>query len=109
VSTTRQHLIADHQVVFDPVPRRIGYATQHRFKRIQRLVYGPIARGVASTSQPIGEAFARSVAVIDQSPVGYVATTGLVIWQSVFRGEDLARSLALTGQAWVDHMGASEP
>jgi hypothetical protein len=38
------------------------------------------------------------VALIDQSPAGYVAASGPVIGQSVFPGEALARSLALTGQ-----------
>jgi hypothetical protein len=51
-----------------------------------------LARSMASTSQPIGDAFARSVALIDQGPVSYVATTGPTIGQSVFPGEALARS-----------------
>ena len=56
-------------------------------------------------SQPISEAFVRSVALTDQSPVGFVATSGPVIGQSVFPGEALARSLALSSQAWVDYYG----
>jgi hypothetical protein len=59
---------------------------------------GDLARSLAPASQSIGEAFPRSVALIDQSPVGYVATTGPVIGQSVFPGEALARNLALTSQ-----------
>jgi hypothetical protein len=61
------------------------------------------ARSLALTSQPIGEAFARSVALIDQSPVGYVATSGPTIGQSVFPGDAVARSLALTSQAASDY------
>jgi len=62
-------------------------------------------RSVALSSQPISEAFVRSVALTDQSPVGFVATSGPVIGQSVFPGEALARSLALSSQAWVDYYG----
>jgi hypothetical protein len=38
------------------------------------------------------------VALIDQGPAGYVATSGPTIGQPVFPGETLARSLALTSQ-----------
>ena len=68
-----------------------------------------LARSLALAGQPIGEAFARSVALIDQSPVGYVATTGPTIGQSIFPGEALARRMALTGQASVDYVVADEP
>ncbi len=43
-------------------------------------------------SQPVSEAFARSVALTGQSPVGYVAASGPVIGQSIFPGEALARA-----------------
>jgi len=48
---------------------------------------GASARSVALAGQPIGEAFVRSVALIDQGPAGYVAATGPVIGQSVFPGD----------------------
>jgi hypothetical protein len=49
-------------------------------------------------SQPIGEALIRSVALTGHNPVGYVAASGPLIGQSVFPGEALARSLALSSQ-----------
>ena len=64
-----------------------------------------LARSLALSSQPISEAFVRSVALTGQNPVGYVAASGPVIGQSVFPGEALARSLALSSQALVDYYG----
>jgi hypothetical protein len=49
---------------------------------------------MALTGQPIGEAFVRGVALIDQSPLSYVSATGPTIGQSVFPGEALARRMA---------------
>jgi hypothetical protein len=57
-----------------------------------------LARSLALSSQPISEAFVRSVALTGQNPVGYVAASGPMIGQSVFPGETLARSLALSSQ-----------
>ena len=64
-----------------------------------------ISGTMALSSQPISEAFVRSVALTGHNPVGFVATSGPVIGQSVFPGEALARSLALSSQAWVDYYG----
>ena len=60
-------------------------------------------------SQPISEAFVRSVALTGQSPVGCLAASGPRIDQSVFPGEAQARRLALSSQAWVHYMVANEP
>ncbi|MEJ2733022.1 MAG: hypothetical protein P8189_05530, partial [Anaerolineae bacterium] len=68
-----------------------------------------LARSLALTGPTIGEAFVRSVALIDQGPVSYVAASGPVIGQSVFPGEAVARRMALAGQAAVDYTGANEP
>ena len=51
-----------------------------------------LARSLPLASQPIGEAFARSVALTDQSPAGYVAASGPVIGQSIFPGEAVAQA-----------------
>jgi hypothetical protein len=55
-----------------------------------------LTRSLALTYQPISDAFVRSVALIGQNPIGHVAASGPLISQSVFPGETLARSLALT-------------
>jgi hypothetical protein len=61
------------------------------------------ARSLVLAGHPVGEAFARSVALIGQSPAGYVAASGPEIGQSVFPGEALARRMALAGLAAVDY------
>jgi hypothetical protein len=62
-----------------------------------------LARSMALTGQPIGEALVRSVALT--GPIGYVAASGPAIGQLVFPGEALARSMTPTGQAWVAYYG----
>ena len=60
---------------------------------------------MAVSSPPVSEAFARSVALIDHGPVGYVASSGPAIGQSIFPGATTARSLAATGQHTHHLMG----
>jgi hypothetical protein len=65
-----------------------------------------VARTLALASQPNGEAFARKVALTDQSPVGNIAASGPVIGQSLFPGEAVAR--ARQGQ-YLETASGSEP
>ena len=82
-------------------------------KRTSSLIVGVVALGLvmvtlvaalsiigtrATERIPPNEALIRSVALTGQNPAGYVAASGPAIGQSVFPGEAVARSSALTSQ-----------